>query len=416
MPPLVLLALATSVCSTLDVAPEDEAAYELATRDDVFRCFDESRAVPLSYLNDNFCDCSDGSDEPNTPACSGLPGRHFYCRNLQSIPRLIYASRVGDGICDCCDGSDESVFGPHACENTCEAEGSVLHPKREARKQSIREGVRLRQELESSAEQDAIALQSEKSGLEQELARLQTQQNTEQQHTKPPALFTKGEGDGSYLTSHMKQGKDLAALQHRVQPEVKASEYARWALTQDGLQAEVPTTTPSAQVTHSEQTSESAGAGCWIGEYANSKDKCCDLQHGPQGMPSCWDESFSYDKCCLGDRTLTAALSSTTQKPDHIIVHLEQVADSPSAIDLEASRKKMRQLKGRLFSLEKRLRPLEHGGPRWLTLGETCVQKRLEGKEYNICFFGDAKQSRLCAHIKQSQHLRTPVSWKMHKF
>lgn len=110
-------------------------------------------------------------------------------------------------------------------------------------------------------------------------------------------------------------------------------------------------------------------------------------------MLSCWDEVFSYEKCCLGDQTPIAALSSTTQTPGHISdVNLEQVADSPPALDLEASRKKMRQLKGRLFGLERRLRPLEHGGPRWLTLAETCVQKQLDGKEYKICFFGDAKQ------------------------
>jgi protein kinase C substrate 80K-H len=29
-----------------------------------FACLDGSKSVPSTYLNDNFCDCADGSDEP----------------------------------------------------------------------------------------------------------------------------------------------------------------------------------------------------------------------------------------------------------------------------------------------------------------------------------------------------------------
>lgn len=33
-------------------------------RDGKFKCFDGSASVPVAAINDEFCDCADGSDEP----------------------------------------------------------------------------------------------------------------------------------------------------------------------------------------------------------------------------------------------------------------------------------------------------------------------------------------------------------------
>jgi protein kinase C substrate 80K-H len=54
----------------------------------------------LLRINDDYCDCGDGTDEPSTSACSG---GQFYCNDQTAIP----SSRVNDGICDCCEGTDE---------------------------------------------------------------------------------------------------------------------------------------------------------------------------------------------------------------------------------------------------------------------------------------------------------------------
>lgn len=67
----------------------------------------------MSMVNDDFCDCLDGSDEPGTSACKR---GNFFCVNKFSKSTIVPASRVDDGICDCCDGSDESTA---TCPNKC---------------------------------------------------------------------------------------------------------------------------------------------------------------------------------------------------------------------------------------------------------------------------------------------------------
>jgi protein kinase C substrate 80K-H len=36
--------------------------------EDNFTCFDGSAKFPSHFVNDDFCDCADGSDEPGTSA------------------------------------------------------------------------------------------------------------------------------------------------------------------------------------------------------------------------------------------------------------------------------------------------------------------------------------------------------------
>ncbi|MCO5546614.1 hypothetical protein L7F22_000044 [Adiantum nelumboides] len=102
------------------VAPQDVSYYKSGR---LLLCRDGSKRFSLDRLNDDFCDCSDGTDEPGTPAC---PNGRFYCRNQKQAPLWIFSSRVNDGICDCCDGSDE-YDGNIQCRPVCiEESGGAL--------------------------------------------------------------------------------------------------------------------------------------------------------------------------------------------------------------------------------------------------------------------------------------------------
>ncbi len=103
-----LLLLLGSASGLLGVKPGLESRFTA----NQFLC--GSKTLPPSAINDDYCDCTDGSDEPGTSACAN--GR-FWCANEGFFGGYLNSSMVRDGVCDhavCCDGSDEAAG---ACPN-----------------------------------------------------------------------------------------------------------------------------------------------------------------------------------------------------------------------------------------------------------------------------------------------------------
>ncbi|KAF8556298.1 hypothetical protein OG21DRAFT_1596536 [Imleria badia] len=143
MIPWLLLALPLPALAVLDkthgVSPTLQAKYT-PSASGTWSCLDGSKEIPWSAVNDDYCDCPDGSDEPGTSAC---PGTTFYCKNVGHIGATIPSSRVQDGLCEpeCCDGSDEE---PGVCSNTCQEVGEVYRTKEEAERKLRKTGSKIR--------------------------------------------------------------------------------------------------------------------------------------------------------------------------------------------------------------------------------------------------------------------------------
>ncbi|CAD5210223.1 unnamed protein product [Bursaphelenchus okinawaensis] len=145
--------------------PEEKAS--LYEEQDEFKCLDGSKSIPFEQVNDDYCDCPDGSDEPGTSAC---PNGQFHCRNHGFQPLDLPSSRVNDFICDCCDGSDE-WDSETKCPNVCEEIHNKVKVKTENYRKMVSSGYDKRKELaeegKKSMEEKKVELENLKKQLDE---------------------------------------------------------------------------------------------------------------------------------------------------------------------------------------------------------------------------------------------------------
>ncbi|KAG0234419.1 hypothetical protein BGW42_006629 [Actinomortierella wolfii] len=136
----------------------------------LWKCLDGSASIPFQAINDDYCDCPDGSDEPGTSACGT---GYFYCENVGHEPAYIRSSRVNDGVCDpeCCDGTDEYDGRVH-CPNLCESIGAKARAERERVNAILEKGDKLRQEYSEFGKKQKSEMQARLEDLKNQTTQL----------------------------------------------------------------------------------------------------------------------------------------------------------------------------------------------------------------------------------------------------
>ncbi|KAG0327020.1 hypothetical protein BG000_001166 [Podila horticola] len=147
IPLLITIALSLVETKAVSDAPRGVAPSKAKTystdKAGNWQCLDGSKTIKFAAINDDYCDCPDGSDEPGTSACGK---GYYYCANPGHIAAYIKTSRINDGVCDpeCCDGSDETDGQIH-CPNICEKVGAEARKERERVRMIEKEGSKLLQ-------------------------------------------------------------------------------------------------------------------------------------------------------------------------------------------------------------------------------------------------------------------------------
>ncbi|KAL9644850.1 hypothetical protein ABK040_005330 [Willaertia magna] len=157
--------------------PQDLVNYYTQTKEgQEFNCLTIKKRIPFELVNDDYCDCEDGSDEPGTNACSNSESplskqSKFFCRNRNYKPKYISYSKVNDGVCDCCDGSDENLpSGKQVCPNTCKELGKEIVSSLEKEIDTIKQALQIVQsEYINYGKAKYNELESEFKNLENEI-------------------------------------------------------------------------------------------------------------------------------------------------------------------------------------------------------------------------------------------------------
>ncbi len=428
---LVLLAIlavvgsqakSTKVDVTYGVQKEYLSFYTSALAGGKFTCVDKSATIDVSLVNDGYCDCLDGTDEPGTAACSyqvNFPDKwRFQCKTpIGDRHKELFHSRINDRICDCCDGSDE-YEGLVECPNNCAA--AAEKEEREARERETRRqnGLREKEKLEKEGN-------AKKSEIALELAKIEAEL---QQVSKEVAPLEEVKRVEEEKETQEREAIKMKSLEEKVKweaEEAKRKEEAEKADAERRAAAEahpeIPRTSDGESVRYVcskwRQTKECKGDG----ERDQYADRECEdlIESGWSGYCECFDATQGVEvthrfdcghlklKCshvCAYNGEVGTGVpempagSGAEDTPEAPTFKVDD-GSSHQRPEANEARAKFNEVNSKKVELERRKKELEEAEnaqffeyPAFLALKGQCFSKDDGSYSYHLCLYDKVSQ------------------------
>ncbi|KAL6766374.1 GLC2B [Auxenochlorella protothecoides x Auxenochlorella symbiontica] len=403
----ILLALATLITPAVEAGPDVRGVtpdllprYSIPSDAD-FECLDGRGSVPASRINDEYCDCTDGSDEPGTSAC---PGGSFYCANVGFEPRTLKAALVDDGVCDCCDGSDEPVG---SCANTCQARGLARKAELAERLHAARAGLQRRAQYVQEAASKLTGWKAELARLRDDLSRQEVEQNAaealrdslqaKEDELKAAAEAAEKAPASGGDTNKEHQGStgtpdaDQAAPEAISADEVVAADqvHEHVLLPEEMAEAQGDGTAQPETQTDKDMAAAAAAVSVPPGVLGRAKTALADV----------WSAALSL---LPGSRSRSAPAVPKSKVSDAVLAQLKadlDAAKSPlshARTTASAAATAVRETKKAIAELETKLENIGKGAygedSAWAALDGRCFSAQVDKYTYELCPFGAAKQ------------------------
>lgn len=182
-------------------------------------------------MNDDYCDCKDGSDEPGTSACSN--GK-YTCPNIGYVELELHSSKVNDGICDCCDGSDE-YSSTAQCVDNCIQLGDAAREAYRQQQEQFRIGHEVREQYKQQAKAKREEVTKQLEELHQQLEQL-TDEKQQKSDAKQAAEEHEKKALEQFASEMEAKRKEAEVQQARNQENTAAIEAFRVLdIDQDGI-------------------------------------------------------------------------------------------------------------------------------------------------------------------------------------
>ncbi|KIK65747.1 hypothetical protein GYMLUDRAFT_158799 [Collybiopsis luxurians FD-317 M1] len=442
--PLPLQALA-AVDKTLGVSPDLVSKY-VPSKSNTWTCLDGSKEIPWDFVNDDSCDCADGSDEPGTGAC---PNQSFYCQNVGHIGSFIPSSRVRDGLCEpnCCDGSDER---PGVCPNNCKEIGEVHKKKVEEENKIRKTGSKIRSTYIAFAHKEKKRLEgvieasaAEIATQEKEVARLRdiaeraeslsaAALEVKQQSPLYTSLITHSNALRSLQREHKKHlerekqlSNILDALRTGYNPNYQDMAVLEAVRGWEELAGLPHINDVGKETVSDEEAGVDEDSGKEVTSEAEEEDdgmwSAEDLEKDLDGLLNTDYVSLllEHDEYVQSPEGSVSVFDIASYLPDSIVPQYEEFketlvswlvtlgiirGETASSTDTSRSRQALTDAENHLNKLKKEKENAEndlkeifniHGygyEGEWKKLDNTCLKKEIGDYTYELCLFGEAKQ------------------------